>query len=74
MGMQLLPKKGTALAVFIPCLLWPTGRMDENTIWTEVDLGRGHIVLDGDPVPPPLKGYSPAIFSPCPLWPNGWMD
>jgi len=25
---------------------------------TEVDLGPGHIVLDGDPAPPPLKGHS----------------
>jgi len=23
---------------------------------TEVDLGLGHIVLDGDPAPPPAKG------------------
>ena len=38
---------------------------------TEVGLGQGHIVLDGDPSPP--KGHSPPIFGPCPLWPNGWM-
>ena len=25
----------------------------------EVDLGPGHIVLDGDPAPPPEKGHSP---------------
>jgi len=29
----------------------------------EVGLGPGHIVLDGDPAPPPSK-----------VWPNGWMD
>jgi len=28
----------------------------------EVGLGQGHIVLDGDPVPPPPKGHSP-LFS-----------
>jgi len=26
---------------------------------TQVGLGHGHIVLDGDPAPPPLKGHSP---------------
>jgi len=40
----------------------------------EVSLSPRHIVLDGDPAPPPLKGHSPPIFGPCPLWPNGWMD
>jgi len=38
----------------------------------EVDLGPGHIVLDGDPSPP--KGHSYPTFGPCLLWPNGWMD
>jgi len=39
---------------------------------TEVGLGPGYIVLDGDPAPP--KGAQPTIFGPCLLWPNGWMD
>jgi len=30
---------------------------------TEVGLGPGHIVLDGDPAPPPLKGQSPQLWS-----------
>ena len=35
----------------------------------------GHIVLDGDPGPPPPKrDTAPPIFNPCLLWPNGWMD
>ena len=47
-----------------------------------VDLGPGHIVLDGDPAPllrwgpsfsSPL-GVQPSMFGPCLLWPNGWMD
>ena len=38
----------------------------------EIRLGPGHIVLDGDPVPPRPKGNSPPIFGL--LWPNGWMD
>jgi len=39
----------------------------------QVSLGPGHIVLDGDPAPPPPKGHSPLIFGPFILWPNGWM-
>jgi len=44
------PKKGgTALhPIFGPCLLWPNGWMDEAPLGTEVDLGPGHVVLDGD--------------------------
>ena len=32
---------------------------------TEVGLGSGHIVLDGDPI------KAPPLFGPCLLWPNG---
>jgi len=38
---------------------WPNGWMDElmkTTLGTEVDLGSGHIVLDGDPAPPRERG------------------
>ena len=31
---------------------------------TQVGLGHGHIVLDGDPAPRPLKGHSPPNFRP----------
>jgi len=34
----------------------------------KLGLGPGHIVLDGDPAPPPPKK------GPCLLWPNVWMD
>jgi len=39
----------------------------------EADLGPDHIVLVGDPVPPPAtKGVQqPPLFGPCLLWPNG---
>jgi len=40
----------------------------------EVGLGPGHIVLDGDPAPPPPKGHSPPIFGPYLLRPNDCMD
>ena len=40
-----------------------------------VGLGPAHIVLGGDPAPPPLKGHSPhPIFGPYLLRPNGCMD
>ena len=39
---------------------------------TEVGLGPGDIVLDGDPAAP-KKGHRPTIFGPCLLWPNSYM-
>ena len=41
---------------------------------TQVGLGPGDIVLDGDPAPLPKTDTAPAVFGPCLLWPNGWMD
>ena len=41
----------------------------------QVALGPDHIVLDGDPAPPPQKGACPSpIFCSCLLWPTaGWI-
>jgi len=36
---------------------------------TEVGLGPGDIVLDGDPAPP-KKGKAPPLFGSCLLWPR----
>jgi len=38
---------------------------------TEMDLGPGHIVLDGD-LAPQRKGHSspPPLYGPCVLWPR----
>jgi len=42
---------------------------------TEVGLGPGHTVLDGDPAFPPLKGHSPPIFGSYLLWQTaGWIN
>jgi len=49
------PKRGKPL-VFIPCLLWSNGWMDEDATCTEVDLGSGHIMLDGNPASPRERG------------------
>jgi len=38
-------------------------------VGTEVSLGLGDIVSDGDPAP--QKGTQPPIFGPYLLWPNG---
>jgi len=49
------PKRGIVPPLFSPCLLWPNGWMDQGAM--EVDLGPGHIVLDGaQPLSPPRKG------------------
>ena len=69
MGSQ-LPLKAAQPPIFGLCLLWPNGWM-KMPLGTEVDLGPGHIVLDGVPAlrergtaaPPPL-------FGPCLLWPR----
>ena len=39
---------------------------------TEVGLGPGHTVLDGDTAPP--KGAQPSNFRPMSVVANGWMD
>ena len=45
------------------------------TFGTEVGLGPGDIVLDGDPAPPEKGAQKPPpLFGPCLLCPNGWMD
>jgi len=43
-------------------VLWPNGWTDQNETCLEVGLGPGHIVLDGDPAPPP-KGHSPKFWN-----------
>jgi len=47
---------------------------DQDATWYgDIGLSPGHIVLDGDPTPPPRKRdkSSPPLFGPCLLWPNG---
>ena len=36
----------------------------------EVDLGPGHIVLDGDTAPPARGAQQPPLFGPCLFWPR----
>jgi len=51
-----------------------TARCIRIPLGTEVGLGPGDIVLDGDRAPIRVKGAHPPIFGPCLLWSNGWMD
>ena len=56
--------------IFGPCLLWPNGLMDEDAACTEVDLGPGHIVLDGVAAPAKEAQHPLPVFGPCLLWPR----
>ena len=49
----------------------PTVGWIRMRIVTEVGLGPGHTVLDGDPALPHRKGHSSRPYVSAPLWPNG---
>jgi len=70
MGTQ-LPSKAAQPPIFGPCPLWPNCWMYQDATWYRVvDLGPGHIVLDGDLAPHSRKRHSrPPLFGPC--LPNG---
>jgi len=76
MGTQLpLPPKGGSAPQFSAHVYCgQTAEWTKMALGMEVDLGPGHIVLDGDPAPSPKKGAHPTIFDPYLLWPNGRMD
>jgi len=67
------PKKGPEPPIFGLCLLWPqTAGWMKTSLGTEADLGQGHIVSDGDPVPPPREKshQPPLLFGPWLLCPR----
>jgi len=51
-----LPLKGAQPPVFGPCILWPNGWLMKTPLGTELDLGPGHFVLDGDAAPHCQRG------------------
>jgi len=67
MGTQLPPEKGhnhpTEFLAHIYC--GQTARWMKTAFDTEVDLGPGHIVLDGVPAPREMGHSSPPLFGPC---------
>jgi len=60
-------KKGHDFPIFGPCLLWLNGWIDQEfkmSLGTEIGLGPGDIVSDGDLAPPPSeKGHGSPHFS-----------
>ena len=54
-------------------VLWPNGWMDQDESWHAGMLGPGHIVLDGDPSPPPQRGTAPPNFRPISVVVK-WLD
>jgi len=48
-------------------VLWPNGWADQDETWQvgmQAGLGPGHIVLGGDPAPPPQRGIASPNFWP----------
>ena len=77
MGTQLSPEKKAhpPRPIFGSCLLGPNGWMDQDMpLGTEVNLGRGDVVLDGVAAPlPPKRGTAPSFrFTYCGQT-AGWM-
>jgi len=67
METQLPPKRGTALPLSAHVYCGQTAGC--IPLATDIGLGPGDIVLDGDPAPPPRKGRSSApLFGPSLLW------
>jgi len=65
MGTQLPLKKGTAPTHFLAHIYCSqTAEWMKKPLGTEVDLGAGHIVLDGEPAPPGKGHSSPLSFRP----------
>jgi len=68
------PPKVHSPQIFILCLLWPNGWMDQVATWY---VGRPrpwpHCVR-WEPTALPQRGNPHLIFGQCLLWPNGWMD
>jgi len=73
MGTQRIPEKGTEPPFSANVYCGKTAGCIRIQLGTEVGLGPGEIVLDGDPPSSPLKGAHP-LFSTTFIVPNGWMN
>ena len=65
------PQKGNGAPKFSDHVY--CGQSIKMALGTELGLGPGHIVLDGDPAALHKREAELPIFSPFLLWPNGWM-
>ena len=71
MGSQLPPlKRGTAPQLSVHVYYGRTAGWMKTPLGTEVDLGPGHIVLDGVPALCERGTAAPPLFGPCLLWPH----
>ena len=70
-GEPVSPKKGgTVPPIFVPCLLWPNGWMDQDATWYRDRPGcRPHCIRWATELPPE-KGHSSPLLGPCLLRPN----
>jgi len=73
------PPKGDRASPISPYVYCgQTAEWVKMPLGTEIGVGPGDIVLDGDPVPPPKKGggqhIPPPFFGACLLWPNGCIS
>ena len=62
-GVPAPPKRGTAPEFTTHVYCGQTAGWMKVPLGVEVDLGPGHIVLDGDTAPPSKRGTAPPIFS-----------
>ena len=71
---QLPAKKGHSPQFSAHVYCGQTARWMKMPFGTEVGLGPGDIVLNGDSAPLERGTAPPPLFGPCVLWRNGWMD
>ena len=65
------PPKGAQPPVFAPCVLWPTGWMDQDATWYgDRPRRRPHCIKWGPSFAPQEGAQHPPPFDPCLLWPN----
>jgi len=65
-GTKLPRKKGTAPTRFLAHVYCgQTAGFMKTPLGTEIDLGPGHIMLDGDPAPLAKWAQHPPLFGPC---------
>jgi len=58
-----LPKKGAEPRIFGPCILWPNGRMYQDTTWCRGRHQPKRHCLRWGPSSPPLKAHSPQFWA-----------